>query len=129
MTPESWTMTPEMWIALIALVGSIVGGILTWRQSKATTRVEQNKVDAAAYERAKAIYESALNTLEEQLDRLRIRLDTVTDQLTREQDSSIAMRTQIRELTLQVEVLERTVADLRLQLSRTGMPGDGQERA
>ncbi|MEU6710019.1 hypothetical protein ABZ897_00955 [Nonomuraea sp. NPDC046802] len=115
-------MTPEMWIALIALAGTVAGGAVTYRTSRATTAVEQNKVDAAAYDRAKAIYESALQLLEEQLERVRVQLTTVTTQLAQEQDTSNAMRMQIRGLTNQIADLERTVADLRLQLSRAGIP-------
>lgn len=114
-------MTPEIWVAVLACVGALGSAAFSARSASRSTAVESSKVDAAAYERAKEIYESALETLEEQLERVRLRLDEVTGQLTREQDTSIAMRAQVRALQQQVAELERTVADLRLQLSRSGI--------
>lgn len=111
-----------MWIALIALIGTAGSSAFTYRTSRATTAVEQSKVDAAAFERAKAIYESALTTLEEQLERMRIRLDTVTSQLAQEQDTSSAMRVKVRALEAQVALFEQTVAELRRQLAMSGIP-------
>ncbi|GII84611.1 hypothetical protein Ssi03_26010 [Sphaerisporangium siamense] len=114
-------MSTEVVVAVIAGVSAVIGAGFSYRASTRANAVEEDKVDAAAYERAKAIYESALKTLEEQLERMRRRLDEVTDQLTREQDSSMAMRLQIRELQAQVSTFERTVSDLRLQLSKSGI--------
>lgn len=114
-------MSTEVLAAIAAGLAAIICGWFSYRSSTRANAVEENKVDAAAYERAKTIYESALKTLEEQLERMRLRLDEVTSQLTKEQDSSIAMRMQIRELQAQVTTFERTVADLRLQLSKSGI--------
>lgn len=119
--------TPEMWIALIAMAGTIVTGVITYRTSRATTHVEETKVDAAAYDRAKTIYESALKLLEEQLEKVRAQLTTVTVQLAQEQDASAAMKLKIRALEDQVATFERTVADLRLQLSMSGIPAGSEE--
>lgn len=116
-----------MWIAVIALAGTVVTGAFTYKTSRATTRVEESKVDAAAYDRAKQIYESALKLLEEQLEKVRAQLDTVTTQLAQEQDASAAMKLKIRALEEQVATFERTVSDLRLQLARSGIPATSEE--
>jgi septal ring factor EnvC (AmiA/AmiB activator) len=110
-----------MWVALSALLGALGSAAFSARSASKSTAVEGSKVDAAAYDRAKEIYESALETLEEQLVRVRTRLDEVTGQLTQELDTSAAMRTQIRALQGQVTELEHTVADLRLQLSKSAI--------
>lgn len=115
-------MTVEIWVAAIACLGSLGAAAFSARSASRSTAVEASKVDAAAFDRAKSIYESALQTLEEQLERMRTRLDTVTQQLTQEQDASIGMRQQIREFQTQVEALERTVSDLRVRLSLAGIP-------
>lgn len=114
-------MTPEVWVALVACAGALGSALFSARSANRSTAVESSKVDAAAYERAKAIYESALKLLEEQLHSVRTRLDQVTGQLTQEQDTSMLMRAQIRAFQMQVAELERTVADLRLQMSKSGI--------
>lgn len=113
--------TPEMWIALIAMAGTIVTGVITYRTSRATTHVEQTKVDAAAYDRARLIYEGALTTLEEQLAGVRSQLNSVSAQLAQEQDTSAGLRRQIRDLRIQMAELEQTVSDLRIALSQAGI--------
>lgn len=115
-------MTVEIWVAAIACLGSLGAAAFSARSASRSTAVEASKVDAAAFERARSIYESALKTLEEQLERMRTRVDTLTQQLAQEQDASIAMRRQIREFQEQVEELERTVADLRVQMAKSGLP-------
>ncbi|MBO4272373.1 hypothetical protein [Microbispora triticiradicis] len=118
-------MTVEIWVAAIACVGSLGAAGFSARSANRSTKVEESKVDAEAYQRAKAVYESALDTMEEQLKQVRERLDVVTNQLTQEQDASIALRRQVRDLQTQLAAMEQTVADLRIQLSKAGiqMPG------
>ncbi|MEV4096982.1 hypothetical protein [Streptosporangium saharense] len=114
-------------MAIVACVGALGSAAFTASASRRAARVEDSKVDAAAYDRAKQIYESALQTLEEQLTRLRERMAELNDQLAREQDTSAAMRTQVRDLREQVDLLEDTVADLRLQLSKAGIESEHEE--
>lgn len=116
-----------MWIGLIALAGTIVTGAFSARNARATARVEQSKVDADAYNRAKAIYESALDTVEEQLERVRAQLDRVTHELAQEQDTSASLRAEVRVLRTTVATLERTIADSRVQMSKSGIPVPEQE--
>ncbi|WP_436759316.1 hypothetical protein [Streptosporangium sp. V21-05] len=115
-------MTGEIWIAVVACIGALGSAAFTAAASRRTARVteavETSKVDAAAFDRARAIYESALQTLEEQSLKLRERMGELNQQLAHEQDASAEMRQQIRDLRAQVDLLEETVADLRLQLSK-----------
>jgi TolA-binding protein len=116
-----------MWVALAALLGALGSAAFSARSNSRAVAVEASKVDAAAYDRAKTIYESALETLEEQLERMRTRLEIVTQHLAQEQDASIAMRAQIHQFRIQVVTLERTVADLRVQLAKAGIPAAESE--
>ncbi|MER7126734.1 hypothetical protein [Micrococcus luteus] len=113
--------------AVVAGLAAVVGAWFSYRASTRATAVEGSKVDAAAYERARAIYESALQTLEDQLVKLRERMTELNQQLAQEQDTSNAMRAQIRELRSQVDLLEDTVTDLRLQLSKSGIQQEPPE--
>jgi chromosome segregation ATPase len=100
-----------LWGPLISGAVVLVGGWLTYRQTTkaaaATNRVEAAKVDAAAYERARALYESGIQQLEEQLTRLRT-------QVNEERDVSNQLRNQ-------VNALEETVARLRRQMILAGI--------
>lgn len=120
-------MTPEMWIGLIALAGTIVTGAFSARNARATARVEQHKVDAEAFARAKGIYEAALDTVEEQLERVRTQLDRVSHELAQEQDTSASLRAEVRVLRTTVATLERIIADSRLQMAKSGIPAQQHE--
>lgn len=101
--------------AALAAAVSMITGYLTFRASmtaatataNATVRVKTVEVDAAAYERARLLYESGITQLEEQIGRLRA-------QVNEERDSSNRLRDQ-------VGALEETVARLRRQLILAGI--------
>lgn len=112
---------PSVLVAIVAGVAAIVGAIFSYRASTRATSIESSKVDAAAFERAKSIYEGSLRELERQLERMREQFDRVNAQLATEQDTSSALRSQLRTLRSHVEELERTVNDLRLQLTLAGI--------
>jgi len=116
-----------MWIAVIALVGTVVTGAYSARNARAAARVEQNKVDAEAYARAKGIYEAALDQAEEQLVRIRTQLDRVSHELAQEQDMSASLRAEVRVLRTTVATLERMIADSRLQMAKAGIPVQQEE--
>lgn len=83
--------------------------------------LERTKVDAEAFQRAKAIYEDALAQLEKQLDRMQRQFDTLNEQLAKEKDTSNALRAQIHSLQTQMQMLERTVAAYRRSLITAGL--------
>lgn len=87
-----------------------------------SAQIERSKVDAEAFARAKLIYEGALEQLERQLERIQTQFDRLNEQLGRELDTSSVLRSQVNHLQQQVALLERTVADLRRQLVRAGIP-------
>jgi alpha-L-arabinofuranosidase len=99
---------------LPAVIASILGfaaAYLSYRQSTrasaAATKVETNRIDAGAYERAKQLYESGIKQLEDQLKRL-------LEQIQQEREISTALR-------VQVNALEQTVARMRRQLILAGV--------
>jgi septal ring factor EnvC (AmiA/AmiB activator) len=99
---------------LPAVIASCLGfgaAYLSYRQSTRASaenrQVEFQRVDAAAYERAKSLYESGISQLEEQLARLRV-------QVNQERVISNNLRQQVNDL-------ERTVARLRRQLIAAGI--------
>lgn len=109
-------MTPGDVIGpILAVVAALGTGWLTKqsviKQAKASAeaavQVKTVEVDAAAYERARAMYESGIRQLEEQIGRL-------STQVNEERDASNLLRNQVR-------ALEDLVAQLRRQLIQSGI--------
>lgn len=100
---------------VLAGLAAVICAYLAYRQatkvSAQTSRVEIQKVDAGAYERARAIYESGIKQLEEQLSHLRKQLDE-------EREVSGRLRTRVSEL-------EDTVAQMRRQMMLAGIDFSG----
>lgn len=100
---------------VLAGLAAIACAYLAYKQatkvSAASSRVEIQKVDAGAYERARGIYESGIKQLEEQLTRLRVQLDE-------EREVSGRLRTRISDL-------EDTVAKMRRQMMVAGIDFSG----
>jgi septal ring factor EnvC (AmiA/AmiB activator) len=99
---------------LPAVIASILGfsaAYLSYRQSTRASnnrlRVDERRVDAAAYERAKKLYEGGIAQLEKQLAQLR-------EQVNQERQISNHLRRRVNEL-------EDTVAMLRRQLIISGI--------
>ena len=64
-------------VAFAAIVGSVIAAFVSFRTNRRTTRVEQSKVDAEAYDRAQKIYDGAI----ERLERDNARLQTTVERL------------------------------------------------
>lgn len=94
----------------VALVAA-VPGVLAYRQATkaadATADASRLTIEAGAYERARSLYEAALDQLEKQLTGLQAQLNV-------ERDVSNRLRNQ-------VNALEDTVAKLRRQLILAGV--------
>lgn len=100
------------------------------RSAERNAELEQTKVDADAFGRAKEIYEAALGQLERQLERVRSQFAELEDELARERETSTTLRTQIYTLQRQVRELERIVGVLRTQLITAGVtPADPDPEA
>lgn len=87
--------------ALISLVPLGVAAFATYSAIKAnriTSQVEQQKVDAAAYDRAKQIYESSLALLEKRCEQFERQLDQVQRENDRMQRENEQMRRQMTEM-------------------------------
>ena len=103
----SSSIVVEILLAVLAMVvglGSFVGAN---RAGKAQTAVTIADIDAQAYERAKGIYESAIDTLEKQLIRLRDQLTELDNEVMKLQESNRRMSMQVTDLRLANERLER----------------------
>jgi hypothetical protein len=100
---------------VLAGFAAVICAYLAYKQatkvSAATSRVEIQKVDAGAYERARLIWESGIKQLEGQLTHLRTQLDE-------EREVSGRLRTRISDL-------EDTVARMRRQMMLAGMEFTG----
>ncbi len=107
---------------MTAVIGSILAALtavfcawMAYKQATKTSaeasRVEVQKVDAGAYERARVIYESGIKQLEVQLTNLRQQLDE-------EREVSGRLRTRISDL-------EDTVARMRRQMMLAGIEFQG----
>src|ERR1044072_1692728 len=92
------------------LIPSYISYKLAVRVSHNNQKTESKKVDAAAYERAKSLYESGIQSLEEQLQHMR-------DQLAEERNLHCKLRQQINSL-------ERILAKMRRQLLLAGIELD-----
>jgi hypothetical protein len=96
---------------LVTLAVAIVpGATAAWFAYRSATKahaVESSKVDGAAYDRAKLIYESALQTLE--------------DQLIEEREGAAALRTEVRAVRRQVQSLQSQVSLLIRQVRDAGL--------
>jgi len=128
----NWTIVTQVALGLVPLG---VAWIAYWQATKANKATVQqverqaqrqeerdrSKVDAEAFERARAIYEAALEQLERQLSRVQEQFDRVNRQLGTEQATSHALRGEIKDLQRQVEALERTVEEHRRQLIAAGL--------
>lgn len=84
----------------LSAVGASLVAFIGYRQS---IRVERSKLEAGAFERAKAIYESSINELEDRIQRLRTDLEEVVndrrglrEQVDQLQNLVMRMRRQIR---------------------------------
>jgi Tfp pilus assembly protein FimV len=104
-------ISPE---ALTAIGAIVVGPLAAWLSYKQATRVASLdtkakvlRIDVEAYDRARALYESGIAQLEDQLGRLRT-------QLNEERDVSQRLRSQVNNL-------EDTVARMRRQLISAGI--------
>lgn len=74
-------------VAAVAGVPSVTAAVFAWRSSASANRATQEantiakaKVDAEAYERGKAFYDSLVNTQQAQIDRQQRQIDDLTEQ-------------------------------------------------
>lgn len=122
-------------VAVIALIGTVTGTVLSYRAASRANAISARKVDSEAYDRAAIFYDKLLASADRELTRLRGQVDglhnqfdRVNNQLNQEQDVSNVLREQVRALQLQVRTLESTVLALReLMPHRHGANHDGSE--
>jgi septal ring factor EnvC (AmiA/AmiB activator) len=110
-------------VAVLAGVLGAVPGTLAYRASSRANDVNARKVDQEAYDRAVLFYTKQLDDANKQMDRVRVQIDTLQDQLGKvntrlieEQEASVGLRVQLRGLQSTVDILNRTIDDLKLRL-------------
>ena len=117
---------PTVIIAVISAITALIGAFFTYRASVKATNVEDKKVDQEAYDQAILFYQKQLDDANKQIDRVTTQMDRmsaslerVSNQLATEQNVSTSLRSQVRTLDGQIELLRTTVADLRARLQQT----------
>src|SRR5215217_2336572 len=116
-------MDVSLAVSIVAALSAFACAYLTYKSSIRATDVESKKVDQVAYDKAIDYYEKQLDRVTQQVDRLNSQLEKVTNQLASEQDVSNTLRSQVRILQGQVELLNETLNQLR---SRTTMHIDAK---
>ncbi|MGW4663166.1 hypothetical protein [Streptosporangium sandarakinum] len=136
--------------AALALIGTVLGGIVAGRAAVKANRVtaqsaervaEQNaaaeraRVESEAFSRAREIYDHAITELREELERVRTQyertqeqLDKISEKLLTERSSSQEVRDQLHqaqremhEMSSRIEYMERVIAHLRKQIITAGL--------
>lgn len=103
----------NIYVAIVAMVGSVSGAFLSYRASARANNIDASKVDAEAYVRAAALYEKALTTAEAESTRAHAQAERVALRFESETDVSESLRGEVRKLRAQVEELEHLVTALR----------------
>jgi cell division protein FtsB len=107
-------------LAVMIGVGSFVGAS---RANKLQSESAQTAIDATAYQRAREIYESAIDTLQEHVTGLREQMITLDSEVAKLQETNRSLMLQVselqatnRDLTIQVAGLQRSNTELLVEL-------------
>jgi hypothetical protein len=107
-----------VWPSLLALVGGVTAAVLAYRQStkvaKLAAGTEAQKIDGAAYDRARALMELGNIRLQDEIARLERKIARFELEAGQDASEHIADRTRIAEL-------ERHVARMQIRLIRAGL--------
>lgn len=114
------TTIVEILLAVLSVIIGLTSYLGANRVSKQQADNAADDIDAQAYQRAREIYESAINELESHVNRLRVRMESLSDEvgLLRTQNNdmyqvNIRLNLQVRELQSANQVLEAQVATLK----------------
>jgi TolA-binding protein len=111
-TAGNWL--PSLVTALLAFAASYLGYRQATRAARTNAKIEAERVDAAAYERAKGLYEAGIEQLEEQLSRLREEIESWRGRTTMAEHAAAHLQGRVAELEL-------TIARMRRQLILAGV--------
>ncbi len=99
-------------IAIIAAMASALTAILAFRSSSRANSTSDRKVDLEEHRDAIDRLKKIIEEQDRHVERVRLQLDRVQEQLAKEQDVSLVLRTQIRNLQDQIDELSRSRARL-----------------
>jgi septal ring factor EnvC (AmiA/AmiB activator) len=116
--PVNAALAQALITAVLVLAGVAVTQWQLDRASKRTTRIEEEKVDAAAYDRARNFDREVVEGIREELDRAKRELAEMRAALARERAE---WSTERAELLRHIAELERSVARLRRRLRAAGI--------
>lgn len=105
-------MDTAVLVAAIALAGSALTAVLTFRASSKASASNDRKVDLEEHRDAVERLKKIIEEQDKHVERVRLQLDRVQEQLAKEQDVSFTLRAQIRSLQEQVDELTRSRARL-----------------
>ena len=107
-------MSPTVIVQILLAVLTVMVGLGAFiganRANTSQAAGTQSAIDAAAYERAKQIYESAIDTLQDQIQGLR-------EQMTNLDQEVIKLQQTNQNLVMRVAELQRTNEELTTQIS------------
>lgn len=107
-------MTTDRVIEILLALMTVVIGYSSFAMATRTTRIERKAavraVDAGAFDRAKMIYEGALDTLRDELQACRTELTTAHRDLTAARNEIASLRADIYVLQQELQLLRRKPA-------------------
>lgn len=110
--------------AIVAGIAAVLSTILSFFISRRSTRVEESKVDQAAYEKALKYYDQTLDRQNQDLSRVYTQLDRVQSELDKEKNENSnlkgtvgVLQSQINIMQTQAGIMQSTIDDLRTTIS------------
>lgn len=111
-------MTETVLIALIAVLGPALGAAAVWYGKRKETSVQHKTIEAAAYERAMAIWDDAIADLKDQVADQRVRITQQSDEMAKlrgrleaMEEQRAADRTLLREIRRYANQLAEMLRD------------------
>ena len=109
-------------VEILLAVLTVAVGVGTYLSAGRAARLQSTgtlaDIDAKAYDRAKGIYESAIDTLQEQLGNLRTQMGTLDAEISRLQETNRSLMRQVADLQVTNGQLTVQVAELQASNDR-----------
>lgn len=96
--------------SLVAVVVALISGVVTLFTSRRAHKLDEEKADAAVFERARLFTDQIIANLQDEVDRLNNLVASLRSQLEHTEAENLGLRTTVNELT-------RTANNLRWDLT------------